>query len=175
MWSMPSVSQQDSEFEKHWRRQQDRQHRPIADKIYRLTFGNIRIERVDEGNINLPDDTLAAMDRLGVDFRITLPNRMVISGQEKYLSYECRHYNTVTISSYSWGHCAAQIYFCGYLTQDGMNFDPWLILNWPAIAVYTYRQKINWQLRDSVTGFKSFYHTNLKHIPQQCIIASSGG
>jgi hypothetical protein len=168
---MSAVLNKDSAFERSPRKQQDVQHRWIADKIYRDILGNVQVRRVDESPID--ESVGKALDILGVDFHIVFPNGTLLSGQEKFLSHNCAQYRTVTISEHSWKHCAAQLYFCGYLTADGKGFVPWILLNWPSVIMATANKGIDWQLTPSKGSYPSFYHTLIDTIPANCIIAGN--
>jgi hypothetical protein len=168
----PSTEKEREWFNNHPRTQQDRLHRVLANVIYQSIFGEVEIQRIDEMQVD--DLFRRALDELGVDYCIVFDNGTLLSGQEKYLSYKCRTYNTVTISVHSWNHCAAQIYFCGYLTEKGDGFDPWAILDWAKTMMATSRGKIHWALTDSHDRYPSFYGASLDLIPKDCIIASYG-
>ena len=167
----PETKEQRQAFENHPRRIQDRVHRPVADAIYRATFGDVKIKRVDEMGADLAVGM--ALDLLGVDFYVAFPNGTLLAGQEKYLSHSCAKYRTVTVSEHSWKHCAAQIYFCGYLTEGGESFNPWVLLDWAMVMIATAHKTIQWGLRSSNSRYPSFWHTSFDGIPDDCLIASS--
>ena len=164
-----TVSNKDSAFEQSARRLQDKEHRWIANRIYRHVFGEVRIERFDEGPIDV--EVQKALDILGIDFSLKFTNGTLLAGQEKFLSYNCKSFRTITISEHSWKHCAAQIYFCGYLTIDDQDFEPWVVLNWPSIIRATAQSQITWKLTLSRTSYPSFWSTAINVIPISCIIA----
>ena len=161
----------DIAFETSWRRLQDKGHRHIADAIYREIFGDVKIIRVDEATIGYAESK--ALDILGVDFHVCFANQTRLSGQEKYLSFSERGFRTVTVSEHSWKHCAAQIYFVGYLTENGQGFDPWVIMNWPAVMLATARREIAWGFRRSRGPYASFWFASMDILPPSCLIASS--
>ncbi len=161
----------DDAFESDPRRIQDRTHRYIADAIYRQTFGNVKILRVDESKVD--DTTCKALDILGIDFHVKFHNETQLSGQEKFLSYSARQFRTITISEYSWKHCTAQIYFVGYLTQNEQGFDPWVILDWPAVMIATALGRVSWGFRHSKGAYPAFWFTHMDDLPAQCLIASA--
>ncbi len=166
---MSNASKKDLAFERNPRRIQDKEHRWIADIIYRCTFGEVEIRRVDDQPLD--DAVMKALDILGVDFYVAFANGTLLAGQEKFLSYDCARFRTVTISEHSWRHCAAQIYFCGYLTADGRSFDPWVLLNWANMIAATARGDMKWKLTHSFTSYPSFWNTSIDNIPNECIIA----
>jgi len=162
--------QRDIAFEASWRRQQDRQHRPVADSLYRQVFGdNIEVVRIDETEIE--SATSKALDLLAVDFHLIWPSGDRLSGQEKFLSYDQRKYGTITISEHSRPRCTAQIYFVGYLTAAGDGFDPWIILNWADVVLATARARVAWNMRRSHGNYPSFWWTPIERLPEECIIA----
>ena len=166
----PETAEQRQNFEKHTRRIQDKTHRPIADALYHQIFNGVNVKRVDE--IPVDEAVSKSLDILGVDFYLLFPNETILAGQEKYLSASCASFRTVTISEHSWKHCAAQVYFCGYLTADGKAFNPWVLLNWTTIMLETAQKKIAWRMTPSHTVYPSFWHTKIDLLPSTCIIAS---
>lgn len=164
------ISEKDLTFEQSGRRLQDKENRWIADEIYRRTFGDVQIERID--NLSVTNEVKMALDILGVDFSLKFGNDTRLAGQEKFLSHNCKQFRTITISEYSWRHCSAQIYFCGYLTKDGRNFDPWILLNWTNVIWASAASLIKWELTHSLTSYPSFWNTKMDNIPSSCIIAS---
>jgi len=168
---------QDSNFDNNWRRQQDLKMRPVADNIYKKCWGNdITISRTE----HLADYVL---DRFfGVDVIITLPTKMILTGQEKYLSPTYARYKSITVEYMNnpkkegdWFQLACQFYFCGYITNDFKGFQFWAILNWPAIVNNTLKNKIPWQLNDNKhdNAQASFKYCNLHKIPSDCFINKS--
>lgn len=156
-------------FEGDPRRIWERKHRLLVNEIYRMVFGDVAIDRADE--LRFDAMLVKTMDIMGVDFFLCFPNRMLLAGQEKFLTPEYARFRTVTISEHSWNHCMAQVYFCGYVTADDNGFDPWVLLNWPKVTLATASGDIIWRLTPSHGNYPSFWHTPLDDLPRSCLIA----
>lgn len=159
-------------FENSARRMQDKAHRHIADAIYRHEFGRVAIRRIDEKVMD--ESVIKALDILGVDFHVVFSNGTLLSGQEKFLSYKQRGFRTITVSEHSWKHCAAQVYFVGYLTKNGQGFSPWVILNWPNVMIATARDEVKWQKRESNSFYPAFWWAPIDGLPKACLLAQGG-
>ena len=176
---MLTSSDNASAFENDWRYKQSLLGRPIADKLYRQTFGpKIAIERTDRYEQKVLDIQFA------IDLQITFPCGFILLGQEKFLSAEQAKYKTLTVEFMQdpktgeggdWFKLAAQFYFCGYFTRDQKDFDPWVLVNWPAVVLATHTGQIKWGERQNMDGRAraSFRFCYIHALPVACIIASS--
>lgn len=168
-----------SSFDRDPRRLQELRGRPIADRIYRSVFGEVvEVQRFDQG-----DDFI--LDRhFAIDVRLTLPNGMILLGQEKFLSAKYARYATITVEYEQdhrtgergdWFKLSPQFYFVGYITNDGDDFDPWMLLDWAAVVIATNDGKLPWRLNWNKDGRAraSFMAGKMHNVPEGCIIASS--
>lgn len=158
-------------FESHPRRIQDRQHRHLADALYRQIFGNVEIVRVDDSEPDVP--VAKALDILGVDYYVKFANDTLLAGQEKFLSYNQMKWRTITVSEHSWKHCAAQIYFVGYLAEGDNGFALWMLVDWAKLMIETAKSNVSWMYKQSLSTYPSFWCTAMDDIPGGCIIARS--
>ena len=151
---------------------------PLADAIYRNTFGqDIRIERNADVHLS---------HTLGVDVVITTPQGLRLLGQEKYLSHAYAKYRSLTVEYYqdastgeegNWFNLACQFYFVGYLNKDETAFEPWVLANWTEIVLATAKGRIHWKSNSNKDGQAraSFRYTAMDRLPQRCVIATSKG
>lgn len=148
-----------------------------VDAIYLSLWPGVTIKR------HLPEH----LDRLnGIDVLIKFPNGMILTAQEKALRFEYRACATVTVEFWNdpqtrqkpgdWFHEAAQLYFCGYATQDRRGLNPWILLNWPNVVLATHAGLICWRMREnSKTRAQANYkYAYMRDFPDFCVIASSG-
>lgn len=169
-----------SDFDRNPRRQQELRGRPIADAIYKQVFGDpLQITRAERADAAILDIHFA------MDVTLRLPSGLILIGQEKFLSYSCARFATLTVEYYQvpwtreegdWFRLGVQFYFCGYFTVDGKGFDPWVMVNWPSMIVETHKQNITWwqptdNQRDGARA--SFVAIPIKSIPERCILAQS--
>lgn len=157
----------------NWRFKQEEKGRPIADKIYRKTFGNdIEISR-EKGSL---------LDREhAIDVKIVFSNGMVLTGQEKFLSCEQSRYRSVTVEYMQnpklgeqgdWFKLASQFYFVGYFDEKEENFNPWILLDWPTTVIRTNLGFIKWhdQTNKNDGARASFKYAYMDEIPNVCVI-----
>lgn len=148
--------------------------RPIADDIYRNTFGT---------DIDIIRDVAVLDKEFGVDAVLIVGNGLRLLGQEKFLSHAYARYRSLTVEYYQnwrtkekgdWFKLACQFYFTGYLTEKEDDFDPWVLANWPAIVLATIQGRVNWQDNRNKDGSAraSFRYTIMDDLPKDCIIAS---
>lgn len=166
-------------FEQNWRRKQELASRPIADKLYRQTFSNdLGISRMEAADQSVLDIKFA------IDVKLTLPTGQILLGQEKFLSHQYASYKSATVEHYQnpateepgdWFRLAVQFYFVGYLTKDGLNFDPWILLNWPNVVIATHENQIPWRDQRNKDGRAraSFKWCAMPQFPSECIITCS--
>lgn len=171
------LSNNDSNFEKNWRRQQELRMRPVADRLYKQCWGDdIKIERLEQpGNY--------VLDRFfGVDLIITFPTGMMFTGQEKFLSPQYASWKSLTAEYMNspdkkgdWFHLASQFYFCGYASKNWDSFQYWVMANWASIVIATLRKRVKWYDNSNQDGHAraSFRYCKIPELPPDCIIASS--
>lgn len=168
-------------FENAPRRLQEKKGRPLADVIYRQTFGSgITIARAER------DDGEVLDRQHAIDVTISLENGMVILGQEKFLSHKYSHYRSLTIQHWKdprahvpgdWFHLASQFYMCGYLTEACTSFDPWVLVKWLDVVLATAAGLIQWQDNrnsDPTRHRSTFRYTIMDDLPAGCIYCSGG-
>ena len=176
---MSTLSKLGLGFEKDPRRQQEIRLRPVADRLYRKVFGEGTIIcRFDR------DADLVLDKQFAIDVQIGLPGGMLLLGQEKFLSYKFAKYATVTVEYEQnqhtgergdWFRLSSQFYFVGYAANDERSFDPWILLNWPAVVIATHTGKLLWGTHVNRDGraLASFKYCRMADIPVNCIIATS--
>lgn len=176
--NIAGLSRKDLAFESDPRRQQEIRLRPLANNIYRGVFGDIGIQRYENQDNYMLDKEFA------VDVKVSFPSGMILIGQEKFLSCEFAKYQSVTVEYEQnqhtgecgdWFKLGVQFYFVGYATEFEEQFDPWVLLNWPAVVLATHNKKITWRTNKNKNGRAkaSFRYTNMLNIPGNCIVASS--
>jgi len=166
-------------FDTNPRRLQELSGRPIADEIYRDRFGEltqiVRMDRADQKVLDM---------RFAIDVELTLANGQILLGQEKFLSCKYASHQSVTVEYEQnqftgehgdWFRLAVQFYFVGYLTQDGRDFDPWILLNWPNVVIATNERRIPWKDNKNKDGRAkaSFRYCSMKRFPLDCVVAGS--
>lgn len=166
-------------FENDPRRQQEIRMRPVADMYYRQIFGeNIDIARFEQEDDYILDKEFAT------DVKLTMPNGMILLGQEKFLSSYFARFETVTVEyeqnqwtgeQGDWYKLGVQFYFVGYCNQDNTDFSPWIMLNWPAVVCASHNGEIEWQQRANSNGsaMASFRYCNMTKFPEFTVISSS--
>ena len=166
-------------FEDNPRRKQEITKRPLADKIYHQVWGNdIKITRFEK------DDNHTLDQEYAVDIEIRFPNGMILTGQEKFLSYKFVDNKSVTVEymndpqtgeSGDWYKLQSSFYFCGYLTEEETNFEPWVIVDWARVVLASNTNKIGWIDNRNKDGHAraSFRFTYMDMLPEDCILACS--
>jgi len=157
------------------------QMRPIADKLYRQVWGNdIVINRASNSSFPHPD-----LDRLlAIDVRITKPNGLVQTGQEKFRRPQRnRYYGDLTIEymqkpnsneTGDWFRFGGQWYFCGIATEDYNGFRPWVIVDWRQLQEKTEQGYIKWRINQNKEhGLSNFACVRMKELPPDVVIDSS--
>jgi len=168
-----------SNFDNNWRRKQEIKSRPFINDIYRRVFGDaISIERFDHTENYLLDKEFA------IDVRVTHPNGLILTGQEKALSYEYKSYESLTVEYMQnhqtqekgdWFKMAVQFYFTGYLNKAVTGFDLWVIADWSKVVLGTASGRIQWYENSNTKSQAraSFKYCNMAKLPGDCIISSS--
>lgn len=177
---MSSLSKPDSAFERDPRRRQELAMRPIADALYRRVFGeDVEIHRFERQDEYLLDK------QFGIDVTLTLfPSELKLSGQEKFLSYIQRGFQSITVEYMQnpaigergdWFKWCTDFYFVGYCTLDNKGFDPWVIANSTLLKLATHGNTLTWFDQDNKDGRAraSFRWCRMRDIPKASIIAAS--
>jgi hypothetical protein len=163
------------QFNKDPRRMQEFKGRPYADKIYNELWQGIKIKRFELEDNYLLDKEFA------IDIQIIFNNGLILTGQEKFLSYEYLKYNSLTVEHLQnwntgelgdWYKMAVQFCFISYFNKDNIGFYKWAILNWPSIVINTYYKNIIWIDNRNKNGRAkaSFKWYNIDKLPEECII-----
>jgi hypothetical protein len=136
----------------------------------------VSIQRADHKDAAILDTQFA------IDVALMVPSGMILLGQEKFLSRQYASFKSVTIeyeqNQYTheggdWYKLACQFYFVGY--ENGSGFDPWIILNWPAVVMATNAGAITWTPNANKNGHAraSFMYAPMRAFPDSCVIARS--
>ncbi len=166
-----------TDFERDSRRKQEIKMRPAADGIYRHVFGKgIEIKRYER------KDDIVLNIRFAIDVEVRLASGMILTGQEKFLSNKYASFRSVTVEYLQnrtergdWFKLAAQFYMTGYITEDWRGFDPWMMIDWPAVVIATEKGLIRWSSNANKDGHAqaSFRYCDMLDIPRECVISSS--
>ena len=158
-------------FENNWRRQQELIARPIIDAIYQSLWGDdILISRNSE-----------YFDKVyGIDTRVVFGNGMLLSIQEKALSWNFAAKQTLTIEYMqniaeqgNWFLSLPQLYFCGYLVEDRTAFDSYVLVNYPTLVLWTAKTGGKWsEPLQNKQSLASLIFIRFVDIPPHCVIAS---
>jgi len=156
----------------------------LANDLYRAIFATLGMPLASgEEDVKCSKDEMAARYdcEFGVDVLLRFDNGMHITMQEKFLYTK---FKTVTVEYLNnpttgdtgdWFDMRAQYYFVGYDQDKRMQWDRWIIINWPAAQMLTNQNKIFWfDNKNKRDGAKaSFRYTYMDKIPDECIVASS--
>jgi hypothetical protein len=162
-------------FERDPRRKQELRGRKYADEIYVINWGDILIKRYEQ------KDNLILDQKFAIDVTITLPNGMILNGQEKFLSFKYASYGTLTVEHMQdhltdergdWYKLAPQFYFCAYFNNDYNGFLKYVIVNWPKLVLCTNSGVAKWHDNKNKDGRAraSFRYIYFGDIPNECII-----
>ena len=164
-------------FENNWRRKQEVAGRPHADKIYSDIF------TATANRFENPDNYILDKE-FAIDVILTMPNGMIMTGQEKFLSHKYSNFETVTVEYMQnpktqergdWFKLGVQFYFVAYYNKGHSAFGKWMLLDWPAVVLATNNKAIHWQQRNNkYDGARaSMAFVKMRDIPSNCVIASS--
>lgn len=175
-------SKRDLVFERDPRRKQELSHRHIANRIYRMIWGD-EITIIRQGNEGWPTEWDVLDSSFGIDVIVQFPDGLRLTGQEKFLSHKHRSWRTITVAyknqntgfPLSWFKLACQFYLVGYINSVGNGFDPWIIVDWPRAVVATHEERIKWELQgqNDPSYEATFLYTKMDALPRDCIIASN--
>ena len=153
---------------------------PAANRLYRQIFADLGMPLLpgyEEVTCSI-DDFKAGYDYiLGIDVILTLENEGKLTLQEKFLF---TRYRTVTVEYMQnpvagergdWFNMKTQLYFVGYDRNGTLDFQEWILLNWPAVKM----ANINWRVRaNRFEGAQAnFRYARFDDFPNNCIIARS--
>ena len=125
------------------------------------------------------------LDRFfAVDVKITLPNGLILLGQEKFLSQKYAGYKSVTVEYMDdpsidkkgdWYRLGVQFYFTGYFNNDEDDFEPWAMINWTSVVIDTHEGNIKWSHNYNKNGRAraNFTYISMESLPSNAIIACS--
>lgn len=166
------------DFDRDPRRQQEYRLRPWANAIYQNLWPGVSTRRKTT-------ETATVLDRVhGIDLDLVLPNGMVLTVQEKFLSAGVAGFESLTVEYMQnpatgergdWFHLGCQMYFCGYERQDGHGFGLWVLANWPAVVIASAAGQIDWhdQINKDGHARASFRWCKIRQLPPACIYAAS--
>jgi len=169
-----------------WRFEDSRKHWPAANALYRQIFtglGMLLMPGEETIDCTLKEFEAGYDYQLGIDVIL----RPVAGGegtlQEKFLFTD---FNTVTIE-----HCQdwltlplepgdffklkANYYFVGYDPTGCLQFDPWVLLDWPRLQRVTAQHRIEWHLRGNYKdkARASFMYVKMDELPEDVCVDSS--
>lgn len=165
------LSKNVSGFNQDARRQQELRLRPAMDAIYSDVLDVKFIKR----------DILKLDMVYSIDVVLRLSNGVLITGQEKALSYEYRHFESVTVEYMqnqhteergNWFTQIPQFYFVGYEAERQGSFCKFMMVNWLALIS---TRSLNWQDSKNENGVAraSFRYIKFSDIPRRCIMATN--
>lgn len=173
--NMELSEQQKQSFRKTSEYQQMKSMLPACEEIYRKVFNAKGIKRTQ--------DTALDLD-LGIDVILTLPSGSILTGQEKALSHQFEHHNTLTMEFYQnrdtkepgeFFKIASQFYLSGYINEQQNAFTSWHIINLCNLIQWLGKYPTSQLEKKTIpsTGYASFIAIPYKNIPVDCIIAKS--
>lgn len=159
------------------RKLQELAMRPAADRLYRSLFPSmINVERYDHEAKNILDR------EHGIDACILFDNQQIITLQEKFLSHQYSHYQSLTVEYEQnqfthemgdWTKLACQLYFVGYATAQGDAFASYVVIDFARLVIETQNGRVAW--RQGVNKWSaaraSFKFIAFRAIPTCCIVA----
>jgi len=167
-----------------WRFIDAKKYWPVANTLYREIFAALGIPLLPGEEII---DCAKAEFEAGYDYLLGIDVilRPVAGGectlQEKFLFTD---FDTVTVE-----HCQnwltrepgdffklkANYYFVGYDPTGCLQFDPWVLLDWPRLQRVTAKRRIPWRLRGGLkNGARaSFMYVKMDELPADVIVACS--
>ena len=169
------------DFDKDPRRQQELRGRPFADAIYRATLNAQKITRSED----LPDKWDHLDKWFGIDTHIRLPDGQGLTVQEKFLSYECARFNSLTVEyeqnqhtgeKGDWFRLLAHLYFIAYFNESGDGFGKWGIVDIAKLKVLTQAGSVEWHDQANKDGraLASFKWCDVGRLPRECVMWQSG-
>lgn len=173
-------------FNEHWRKIQSALSLPWNDEIYRSYLSARKIHRpLDESDYRFELDLC-----LGIDATLTTSCGVSLYAQEKCLSAEYSRFNSISIERYQnhrtlergdWYSIAADVYLCGYMTEDGSGYERWVLINWPSVKIAMTRRvnrpRFNEGFNEKDGARASFYWIEANQLYKLCpdaFIAQSG-
>jgi len=167
-----------------WRFKEAKKRWPAANALYREIFAALRMPLMP-GEETI-DCTLKEFEagydyKLGIDVILRHVAGSESTLQEKFLFTD---YNTVTIEHCQdwlllekgdWFKLKANYYFVGYDPTGCLQFDPWVLLDWPRVQRVTAERRIPWRLRGNYKdkARASFMYVKMDELPEDTCVASS--
>ena len=167
-----------------WRFVEARKRWPAANKLYRQVFDCIGMPLCpDEREMQCSkEEFVAGYDyALGIDVILEFDIGMEATLQEKFLFTS---FKTVTVEYYQnpdtrelgdWFRMRAQYYFVGYDRNKALDFQDWILLDWPATMRATAQRRIHWLDRTNAQdgARATFRYAGFEQFPPDCVVASS--
>ena len=167
-----------------WRFEDSKKRWPAANALYRKIFAALGMPLLPGEEII---DCTKAEFEAGYDYKLGIDVilRLVAGGestlQEKFLFTD---FDTVTIEHCQdwlklergdWFNLKAQYYFVGYDPTGCLQFDPWVLLDWPRLQRVTAQRCIPWRLRGNYKdkAQASFMYVKMDELPADVIVACS--
>lgn len=164
-----------------WRFIWAKERQPAANRLYRQIFDGLGIPLLpgyEEIECSKEDFEAGYDYALGIDVILTLDSGGELTMQEKFLSYSMK---TVTVEHMQdwrtgergdWFNLKAQLYFVGYDRIKALDFQDWILLNWPRVKM---TPDIWWQEKfNQEDGARaSFLCSHFNNFSGDCVIARS--
>jgi len=169
-----------------WRFKEAKKRWPAANSLYRDIFARLGMTLMP-GEETI-DCTLKEFEagydyQLGIDVILRPTNGGEGTLQEKFLFTD---FNTVTIEHLQdwltlplelgdFFKLKANYYFVGYDPTGGLQFDPWVLLDWPRLQRVTAQRRIPWRLRGNYKdkARASFMYVEMDELPEDVCVDSS--
>lgn len=154
---------------------------PAANSLYRFIFDRLDMPLMP--GTELLKCTKAEFEAgydyaLGIDVILRLVNGQEMTLQEKFLTTT---FKTVTVEFMQnpktgergdWFNMKAQLYFTGYDHEEALDFQEWILLNWPNTQM---EPSIDWKIRYNGRdgACASFKYAHFSQFPPHCVVACS--
>jgi len=167
-----------------WRFEDSKRYWDIANTLYRKIFTDLGMPLLQSDEVIdcTREEFEAGYDyQLGIDVILRPQGQGESTIQEKFLF---TRFNTVTVEHCQdwrilepgdWFKLKAQYYFVGYDAEKQLQFDPWVLIDWPRLQRATAQHRVPWHLGENKEdGAKaSFMYVKFEKLPPEVIVASS--
>jgi hypothetical protein len=165
-----------------WRFIEAQKYWPVANALYRRIFADLQMSLLAGEEIIecTKQEFQSGYDyQLGIDVILRPQSQGESTMQEKFLFTD---FYTVTVEHCQdwlnlepgdWYKLKAQYYFVGYATKGSLQFNRWILLDWPRLQRATAQRRIQWQLRSNLKdrAQASFMYVKFKGIPPDVVVA----
>jgi len=165
-----------------WRFMESQKRWPMANELYRSVFSSLGLTLLGgcDTITCTKEEAKSNYDiELGIDVLFNLDNGLQITCQEKFLFTS---FYTVTVEYFNdpannipgdWFTLRSNWYFVGYDTNKTMEWNKWILLDWPAVKLATSQGLIAWQLRQnqSDNAKANFKYARFDNFPANVVVA----